>query len=234
MPLTADNAAKIALLPLLVGQALGARARALRLPEPEGARAGVLGSGPPLSLLITGDSSAAGVGCETQSQALSGQLPALLAERHRVEWQLVARTGATTKDAIARLAALPRRRFDVAVVALGVNDVTANVPLMLWLRRQERLFDLLETEFGVGRIYVSGLPPMKHFPLLPQPLRWVLGRAADRYDSALARMVEGRPSCTHIRFDLPFDPEMMARDGFHPGPEAYALWARMLERRIAR
>jgi lysophospholipase L1-like esterase len=232
LPVTADNAAKLALLPLLAGQALWVRARAHRLPEPEGPREGATGKGVPLRLLIAGDSSAAGVGCASQDEALSGRLTALLAATHRVEWQLVARTGATTRETLERIAALPRRRFDLAVLALGVNDVTRSVPLASWLRRQARLYDLLEMEFGVRRVLISGLPPMRHFPLLPQPLRWVLGRTAERFDGALAELAAGRAGCEHIRFDLPFDAAMMARDGFHPGPEAYALWARMLGRRI--
>ena len=51
-------AAKLVLSPLLVVQALLTRARLPRLPEADGEREGVLGDGPRLRLLITGDSSA--------------------------------------------------------------------------------------------------------------------------------------------------------------------------------
>ena len=49
-------------------------ARALRLPEAEGPRAGSAGEGPALRLLILGDSSAAGVGTTHQEEALLGQM----------------------------------------------------------------------------------------------------------------------------------------------------------------
>ena len=57
-------AAKIMLSPVLVAQAVVTRARLPRLPEPEGQRHGVIGRGPLLRVLITGDSSAAGVGVQ--------------------------------------------------------------------------------------------------------------------------------------------------------------------------
>ena len=192
MPLAPDTLAKIALAPLLAAQALGVRRRALRLPEPPGPRAGIAGSGPELRLLIAGDSSAAGVGAASQGTALAGRLVAALAASHRVQWRLIARSGATTADTLARLAATPPERFDVAVLALGVNDVTRLVPLGRWLDRQARLRALLADRFGVGRVLVSGLPPMGAFPALPAPLRQVLGMTARRYDAALAACHGGR------------------------------------------
>ena len=72
-------ALKLMLSPVLVAQALRTRARLPRLPEPDGARQGVHGSGPRLRVLITGDSSAAGVGVISQREALAGQLSAALA-----------------------------------------------------------------------------------------------------------------------------------------------------------
>ena len=51
-----------------------------KLSEPEGHRHGQVGQGKGLSLLIVGDSAAAGVGVEHQQQALSGRLVAALSE----------------------------------------------------------------------------------------------------------------------------------------------------------
>ena len=65
-------AAKLLLSPILVAQALTTRARLPCLPEAAGDRAGVIGRGPLLRLLMLGDSSAAGVGVAEQGQALTG------------------------------------------------------------------------------------------------------------------------------------------------------------------
>jgi lysophospholipase L1-like esterase len=228
-----DRPTKLAFAPLLLAQALWVRRRALILPEPSGARQGRLGNGPPLRLLILGDSSAAGVGAETQAQALSGQLTTHLAPHFTVEWHLQAITGATTRSTLRDLHALPAQQFDVAVIALGVNDITHGAFLRGWLRDQDQMLDLLADKFDATQIHVCGLPPMARFPLLPQPLRWVLGRQALRFDAALQAQVSRRAGAEHIAFDIPFDARLMAPDGFHPGPEAYRRWGAALAQRIA-
>lgn len=156
----------------------------------------------------------------------------MLGERYKVNWQLEAKTGATTRTTLGTLAQLWAGPFDVAVISLGVNDVSRGVFMKKWLRQQAHLIDLLTTQFGVTKVLVSGLPPMGHFPLLPNPLRWVLGRQAQRFDRVLAAMIAARPSCEYVQLDLPLAPEYAAEDGFHPSPTAYALWAKMLAERL--
>ncbi|MFV0514362.1 MAG: SGNH/GDSL hydrolase family protein [Jhaorihella sp.] len=232
MPIAPDLLARLPLAPLLAAQAVMVRRRALILPEPPGPRSGETGAGPALRLLIAGDSSAAGVGATTQSEALSGRLVAELSRRFRVRWRLAARTGATTGAALDSLSRLRPETFDVAIVALGVNDVTRLLGRRQWVARQHALHDLLAHRFGVGCIIASGLPPMGRFPLLPQPLRWVLGCHAARLDTALVHMAEHRPGMCHVPMDMPFEARFVARDGFHPSPAAYAQWASVLAGRV--
>ena len=227
-----DTAAKIAFAPLLLAQGLAVRRRALVLPEAAGPRDGEAGAGPPLRLLIVGDSSAAGVGAAHQDEALAGRLVARLAAHHQVSWRLIARTGATTASTLARLGETPGAPYDLAVLALGVNDLTHAVPLGRWRAQQAALRARLAERFGVRRIYASGLPPMGAFPALPQPLRWVMGQSARRYDAALARDLAGLPGARHLAFALALTPGLMAADGFHPGPAGYALWAEALAEAI--
>lgn len=227
-----DVAAKLVLAPVLGVQAIKVRNRALHLPEASGAREGAIGSGPPLRLLIVGDSSAAGVGVPTQSLALSGQLAAALASRFSVQWHLHAKTGATTASTLRSLDTRTLQPADIVVTALGVNDVTHAVPCSLWLRRQHNLRALLRERTGAKRLYVTGLPPLGLFPLLPDPLRWVLGRTATRFDRALSRSLAGEEDCVHVPQPTDLNTNHMAADGFHPGPEIYALWANEMASRI--
>lgn len=229
-----DIAVKVALAPLLVAQGLAVRRRALKLPEPAGPREGEAGAGPPLGLLLVGDSSAAGVGAETQDEALAGQLVARLARRYRLRWQLIAHTGDTTSDSLARVAAVAPGRYDIAVTALGVNDVTRALPARRFVARQAALHAQLTERFGVRQVIASGLPPMGAFPALPQPLRWVAGRSAQQLDRALARALAGTSDRSHLAFDIKLEPALMAADGFHPGPAGYALWASVLAAEIDR
>ena len=228
-------AAALPLAPELLWQGRRVRRDTPKLPEAAGPREGLAGAdriGRPLRLLIVGDSSAAGVGAAVQDEALSGRLVGRLDEalRRPLAWRLVARTGATTRDALALLEAAPEGVFDVAVVALGVNDVTALRPASRWLGDVERLHRRLHARHRVRRVLWSGLPPMHRFPALPQPLRGVMGLHARGLDAALARWCAVRPAgapprATHVPLPPMTDASLVASDGFHPGPGAYAVWA---------
>lgn len=227
-----DTLAKLTLAPWLMAQGRAVRRRALALPEPLGPRQGQGGTGPALSLLIAGDSSAAGVGASHQRTALSGQLARELGQRFHLDWQLEARTGASSASTLAHLKSIPERHFDTALLILGVNDVTGNVSLSRWMQTQRELHDLLRTRFGALQILRTALPPMGRFPLLPQPLRWTLGQTANRFDRALARLCAEATDTLHIPFDLPHRSVFSAKDGFHPSEKAYELWASLIAARI--
>ena len=225
--------ATLTLGPLLLVQGLRVRRTVPELPEPAGARCGVLGSGPRLRLLIVGDSAAAGVGARTQDDALSGQLAVALAPTFRVQWTLLAFTGATTPDMLARLRQTPVETFDVVITSLGVNDVTGRRSLADWRRGQGELVELLARRFGARHVLLSGLPPMHRFPALPQPLRWYVGSRARDFNRILADLAGKRPGCEFLALGHEMmDVSAMASDGFHPGPPIYALWAREAARRI--
>lgn len=221
-----DIVARFALFPVLAAQAVYARKKALSLPEPEGPREGNTGAGPQIRLLITGDSSAAGVGTSHQDEALSGHLRRYLSKKNRVDWVVDAKTGATTADTIQRLKARPDEKFHVISVSLGVNDVTKLVSLRSWLQQQSKLLDLLQYKFDAQVIGVSGVPPLGSFPLLPQPLRWVLGCQAVRFDRHLRALIAARPECRYVDMDFDLDASLMSEDGFHPGPMIYSEWGK--------
>lgn len=225
--------ATLTLGPLLLVQGRHVRRTVPALPEPEGRREGERGSGPRLRLLIVGDSAAAGVGAQTQDEALAGQLAVALAPTFRLQWKLLAFTGATTADMLARLRQEAAADYDVVVTSLGVNDVTGRLPLAAWRRQQLELVELLNRRFAARRILLSGLPPMHRFPALPQPLRWYVGGRARDFNRVLAEVAARRQDCEFLALGHEMmDVSAMAADGFHPGPPIYALWAAEAARRI--
>ncbi len=236
MSLDAANLLTACMAPLLVAQGGYVRWKVPQLPEASGNREGRTGVGAPLSLLILGDSSAAGVGAGAQHEALAGKLVAALSTERDVTWKLWATSGHTTRDALKRLGAAAPSPFDVAVVALGVNDVVQGRRLATWRREQRDLDVLLRTKFRVRHVVHSGLPPVSRFPALPQPLRWALGARARRFDDALRADVGTRPAASFVALDFTasLDASAMASDGFHPGPPAYAAWAARVAAAIAR
>lgn len=217
--------ATLALGPLLLYQGRRVRLNTPKLPEPPGDRTGEQGDGKKLRLLVLGDSAAAGVGASHQREALSGKLIANLCNDYTLSWELLAKTGATTKSTLQVLDSLDDTRFDIVVISLGVNDVTGGVALTPWLEQQQLLrfkcFDKLEAKLIIS----SGLPPLSSFPALPQPLRWYLGRRASQFDFALEKAIRNEPDSRFLSLRFSTDPDLMAADGFHPGPKMYEEWA---------
>jgi len=230
-------ALKLVLSPLLVAQALATRRRALVLPEAAGPREGRLGprEGRAVRVLIAGDSSAAGVGVMHQRDAVAGHLVITLQHRLRrpIEWVLCARSGLTTGQLHALLQAGPPPAVDIAVVVTGVNDVIDQVPSARAVQHRAAIADWL-LDHGLARhVVFAPLPPIGRFPLLPQPLRRVLGADALRHDEALARWASGRQNVSHLGIELDLSAETMAEDGFHPGEPVYRACGEALGLHIA-
>ena len=235
--------AKLMLSPVLVAQAIATRARLPRLPEPEGPRqgvAGVAGGGKPLRLLVAGDSSAAGVGVAKQRDALAHRLATNLAKavQARVSWLLLARSGLTTAQTMALLLeeGVGRHHLaaDVAVVVTGVNDVVDQVPSHRAVAAREALANWLRNGCGAQHLVFAPLPPIHHFPGLPQPLRWVAGADARRHNRALQQWAATRSDVSCVDMQMPLNSGVMAADGFHPGEPVYRYCAAAIANHIAR
>lgn len=227
--------AKLALSPLLAAQAVLTRARMPRLPEAAGARRGQVGQGPLLRLLITGDSSAAGVGVVHQRLALAGRLPALLARRcgWQVQWQLLAQSGLSSAQTLALLQSQPVQHFDLVLAVTGVNDVVEQVPSHRAVAARVALADHCRNALGARHVVFAPLPPVHQMHGLPQPLRWVAGQDARRHDRALARWAATRADVSHVSVPLQLNRGVLASDGFHPGEPVYRQCALAICEHIA-
>ncbi len=225
-----DVATRIAFGPVLIAQAARLRRTAIDLPEPHGLRHGSVGRGPlALRLLVAGDSSAAGVGARTQREALAHPLAALLAQRLGgvVRWKLVAESGLTSEGVLHRLVRSRPHAADIAVIVVGVNDITKDVPLAFALRQRQHITDWLHIHAGVRHVVFPALPEMELFPAVPKPLAWYAGQAARRNNRAQARWAARNAGVSHVIMDGVADPSLFCKDGFHPAP---ALYARVAER----
>jgi lysophospholipase L1-like esterase len=219
-------ALKLVLSPLLVAQAVVTRRRAPLLPEAAGPRAGRLGGrGAALRVLIAGDSSAAGVGVAHQDQSFAGYFTRSLHPLigRPLWWTLCARSGLTTKQVHALLQADRPAAADVAVVITGVNDVIEQLPSQRAVLHRAALADWLLAERLATHVVFAPLPPIHQFPLLPQPLRRVMGDDARRHNDALATWAQTRVDVSCAPIPLTLSPDTMASDGFHPGEPVYRV-----------
>lgn len=223
------------LSPVLLVQGRWVKKTIVRLPEPLGARTGVIGIGQPLRLLILGDSAAAGVGVDHQDEALAGQLVKQLSQHYQVHWQLEASTGHTSDQVIKLLKnQFEPQVYDVVVTSVGVNDVTRLLSSKKWIGLQRQLLQQIRQKFQPQLILLTSVPPMHVFSALPQPLRWHLGQYASQMNLALAKLLATQTDCQQITLpleqgqrDIP-----LARDGFHPSAEVYQAWAALLAEKI--
>ena len=221
----------LALLPVVVLQGLKVRKNTPRLAEASGDRAGIFGQGQSLSLLILGDSAAAGVGVESQQEALSGSILSCLQDEYQVRWKLHAKTGDTTQQVIAATQLLAPQQYDVVVTSIGVNDVTKLMSAKKWLKQQQILFQDIQNRFHPRLIIVSGVPPMQHFEALPHPLAWLFGQYATQMNQQLQHWLAPQAQFEFLQFDIKTFQAMnlpMASDGFHPSKEIYAIWGQQI------
>lgn len=222
----------IPFIPVLLAQAVYVRRTALRLPEADGDRQGRAGAGPNLRVLVVGDSAAAGVGVRHQSEALSGRLVNALSREFHVHWQLHAQSGRRISGVIQSLDDLSDESFDVAVVSIGVNDVTGGTRIAKWHTGLKTLHRQLRESLNCRQVIFTRIPPMEAFPALPQPLRSVLGRRASCLNQVMIETCTDLKNAVVCAPDFPLEPAFIANDGFHPSGQAYSRWAEHLAKTI--
>lgn len=229
----------------------------VRLPEPNGDRHGQvqLNSAPDVSnneskktltVMVVGDSAAAGVGSQTQQEALVGHLIPILTQQPLIhttfdilDWSLQATTGHTSFDILRRLYVLPTpsQPTDVMVLSVGVNDTTSNVSVDKWQQQIEDIIAIAQRKFGVRELIFLSLPPMAQMPAIPAPLNNFVGAKAAILDGMLQQICTAHDGVTYMATDFarmieehsngsPIDIRVMfASDGFHPSSLMYGYWA---------
>lgn len=225
----------LSLIPSLVIQGYRVKKSTPRLPEANGIRKGKIGLGKPLSILILGDSAAAGVGVDTQTEALLGSLLKVLEPDFEINYQLEAKTRDTTSQVLERTKSLENHSFDVVITSVGVNDVTKLTSPKKWIQQQHLFYKIIEDKFTPKLILVTGVPPMNLFPALPNPLGWLFGQYSNEMNKKLEQFVKTQSKYHLIQFDLAHFKALnleMAEDGFHPSKEIYQLWASELVKKI--
>ncbi len=225
----------LALLPVVLPQALWTRRSALRLPPAVGASQGMAGAqwaGIPLRLLLVGESTVAGVGVEFHESALAAQLANALAVRWQrpVAWRACGENGVTAQQAAECL--LPQalaELADLALLVFGVNDSTHLSSLSSW---DQSLRALAEPLLQNGsRVAFTGVPPLQHFTALPWLLRRLLGMRARLLDEHL-RSLCGCLGASHHQVQLQFAAEYLAVDGYHPSALGYQVWGQSLAEQL--
>jgi lysophospholipase L1-like esterase len=180
----------------------------------------------PVSLVVLGDSAAAGLGCERPDQTPGALLAGGVARDlgRRVVLDVVARSGARSADLEVQVAQALRSRVDAAVIIIGTNDVTHRVPIAAATRDLRRAVQTLR-EAGAC-VVVGTTPDLGSVKPLLQPLRTLAAQVSRRLAAAQAvATVEAGGTAVSLGDLLAREfsdtPHLWSSDRFHPSPDGY-------------
>jgi len=223
------------LFPWLLPQALWVRKTAPRTAaaeEPSQGRAGIGAR----QLLALGDSIIAGVGVRSTAQALPAQTAQALAKltEDGIRWQAIGNSGATSAELLQTvLTGLPLNPVDYILISVGVNDVTGLVAIARFQRNLHAVLQQLSVHSPQAVIAVAGIPPLRGFPLLPQPLRTLFGWRGDAFDTAIQQVTSHFAMARHAVMDFDPKPELFSEDGYHPSVASYAVFGTAMASALA-
>lgn len=195
-------------------------------PDPDG----LYGSddGTPLSFVVIGDSAAASYGVDTPEETVGALLAAGLAEvAHRpVVLTTVAQVGAQTRDLADQLDKALVAAPDVALLIIGVNDITHQVKLTDSVALLDQAVRRLR-DAGC-QVVVGTCPDLGTIRPIRPPLRW-LARRASRQLAAAQTLVVVEAGGRTVSLGSILGPEFAAAPGelfsedqFHPSSAGYA------------
>jgi lysophospholipase L1-like esterase len=215
--------------PVLIVQGTRLRRDTPRLPDAAQPWVGGLDGPDPIRLLVIGDSTAAGVGADTQEDALPGNLARELHDRtgRGVQWRAIGENGATSRDLIERyLDDATATSFDLVFVSVGANDALGLRPRWAFRRDIRTLLARLRAASPNAPILVSSLPAFFRFELLPNPLRWNLYLHSQSLEDAAREVVATLDGVHMSPPPPPYTEGFFASDLFHPSAAGYRDWAR--------
>ncbi|GAA2421785.1 SGNH/GDSL hydrolase family protein [Actinomadura vinacea] len=199
-------------------------------PVADGAYGAAL-TGEPLSFVMLGESTAAGLGVHTPGETPGALLAAGLSSiaGRPVRLTNVARSGAQSSMLEGQVGRALEVRPDVAVIMIGANDVTNRVPAPESVRHLSEAVERLR-EAGC-EVVVGTCPDLGSVKPLMQPLRWFARRASRQLAAAqtIAAVERGARSVSLgdlLGREFAADPrEMFSADRYHPSARGYAAAA---------
>ena len=233
-PLVASSLSWL-LLPLAVFDGVKVRRNAPRLPPPGGPVRGQVGEGDPVRrILVTGDSSADGVGADHVSETLAPRIADCLFREtgEPASWR---RAGANSAIASqVRDHVIPHieeRDFTHVVISVGTNDMKNFVSVPAFKKGFGGLLYAIHTRWPEARIIWSPVIAMKNIPAMPPALALILGLRTQLINDMALRLCRERHAIAAPV--LPVEgPDGFAVDGFHANALGYRHWADHLARVI--
>ena len=220
-----------ALATTLAAEVMAARRHRFVPSDPPLEISGTIGpeDGEPLTLVVLGDSSVAGVGADAVEDTLTYGVAKALSDQYRVSLHALGVAGSRLCDVVGRqLPQLEDLGADIVLVCVGTNDVTHGTTIREARRQLRLLVDGLAEVAPDAKVIVSGLPPAETATAFHRPLRDLLGFRALLF----TRLYRSELTSHGISvFDIAKltksafhgKREMFSADMFHPSSAGYAF-----------
>ena len=168
-----------------------------------------LNGGDMKKILVLGDSLSGGFGLKPNEA-----YPALLANKLRaagLNFQVTnaSQTGGTTDSGLERLPAHLKRKIDIFILELGINDAFRGVPVDQIENNLQQIIDKVKARNPDVRVVIAGMAAPKGF-------------GADDYVSAFGKMFaelatrNGAALVPYLLESVAGDPSLNLPDGIHP------------------
>jgi acyl-CoA thioesterase-1 len=177
----------------------------------------IVHASPAKTILVLGDSLSQGFGL-TPSEAY----PILLAKKLRaagLNFQVTnaSAAGGTTEGGLERLPAHLKRKIDIFIVELGINDAFRGVPVDQIQNNLQQIVDKVKARNPRVRVVIAGMQLPNH--------------VAEDYVSAFGKMFadlaakNGAALVPYLLQSVAGDPSMNLSDGIHPNADGQKILA---------
>ncbi len=194
----------------------------------------------PVHYVALGDSTVEGVGASAPDLNYVSRLHARLRARYpNARVTNLGVGGATSADVMtAQLDHAITLRPDIVTLSIGPNDITRDIPVARYEQNLEDILGRLRRETA-ALIVVNLLPDLAVTPRFAKsPQADLVRRQTVQFNEALAR--KGRDHGVALvdlylpsREEVPRQPMLLWRDGYHPSDAGYARWAELMWEGIA-
>lgn len=192
------------------------------------------GTGKPLRYAVLGDSTTISQGGSYDKGYARGTARFLASRGYAVRFQNFGVSGARAEDVRRQqVEAAAATRPDVAIIAVGANDVIRLSGISSVRHSLETTIDTLRAGNSGVRIVVTGSPQMGSVLRFPWPADRLARLQTNRLNTAMIGLATQRnvvfaPVAEKTGPVFAKHPELYAADNFHPNDAGYALWTPVL------
>ncbi len=184
-----------------------------------------LDSGAGFSMLVLGDSTAAGIGADKPEDTVPGRIADELNATHVENYAV---SGAVVDDLVLQITEARQTSYDFILVQIGGNDITRLHPAV---QTAQTLTFILKTLPPAKQVLVVSAGDVGAATIIPPFFRPIFTKLNLAYHAEFAKDL-GAEGITYVNLHEAPDNELftthpeiyLAVDGFHPSGAGYGLW----------